>query len=152
MTVTDDEVRASAPRASRTIGIEAFVDLDETDPVHFEQPCSRVPDREAAKPYRLRVDATTDLGEVAMGRFVLRPKLHRVAIRPLDGVVRLATMRDANEIVPVADVMGTPGGDDERRAERARARDGPSAGGGHGGRARSRGMPRRLRRGGRGPA
>ena len=105
VTVTDDEMRALAPKASRTIDIEDFVDLDRIDPIYFEQPYYLAPDPNAVKPYRLLVDAMTDLRKVAIGRIVMRSKERLVAIRPLDGLLCLETMRYEDEVVPVADVI-----------------------------------------------
>lgn len=105
VTVTDEEMKALAPKASRTIDVEDFVDLDDIDPVYFEQPYYLVPDPNAIKPYRLLVDAMTELRKVAIGRFVMRSKERLVAIRPLDGLLCLETMRYADEIVPAADVV-----------------------------------------------
>ena len=36
--LTDAELAAAAPRKTRTIEIEAFVDLDGVDPIHFDHP------------------------------------------------------------------------------------------------------------------
>jgi DNA end-binding protein Ku len=105
VTVTDDEMRSLSPKASRTIDIEDFVDLDEIDPVYFEQPYYLAPDPNSLKPYRLLVEAMADLRKVAIGRFVMRAKEHLVAIRPVDGVLCLETMRYADEIVPSAEVV-----------------------------------------------
>lgn len=105
VTVTDDEMKALAPKASRTIDIEDFVDLDDIDPVYFEQPYYLAPDPNAVKPYRLLVDAMTELRKVAIGRFVMRSKERLVAIRPVDGLLCLETMRYADEIVPATDVV-----------------------------------------------
>jgi len=105
VTVTDDEMRALAPKASRTIDIEDFVDLDRIDPIYFEQPYYLAPDPNSVKPYRLLVDAMTDLRKVAIGRIVMRSKERLVAIRPLDGLLCLETMRYEDEVVPVADVI-----------------------------------------------
>jgi len=105
VTVTDDEMKALAPKASRTIDIEDFVDLDDIAPVYFEQPYYLAPDPQAIKPYRLLVEAMTELRKVAIGRFVMRSKERLVAIRPVDGVLCLETMRYADEIVPAADVV-----------------------------------------------
>ena len=105
VTISDDEMRALAPKASRTIDIEDFVDLDDIDPVFFEQPYFLAPDPNALKPYRLLLDAMTELRKVAIGRFVMRSKEHLVAIRPVDGLLCLETMRYADEIVPAADVV-----------------------------------------------
>jgi DNA end-binding protein Ku len=93
------EIEALAPKASKAIEIEDFVDLDQIDPVFFEQPYYLVPDKTAAKPYRLLVDAMTELNKVAVGRFVLRSKEHLVAIRPVHGVLTLEMMRFADEVL-----------------------------------------------------
>src|ERR1039457_5457912 len=62
--VDDEEIRALAPKSSRMIEIEDFVNLDDIDPVYFEQPCYLTPDATAVKPYRLLVDAMTELRKV----------------------------------------------------------------------------------------
>jgi DNA end-binding protein Ku len=103
--VTDDEMKALAPKASRTIEIEDFVDLDEIDPVYFEQPYYLAPDASAVRPYKLLVEAMTELRKVAVGRLVMRSKESLVAIRPVDGVLCLETMRYADEVLPPANVL-----------------------------------------------
>jgi DNA end-binding protein Ku len=97
--VEPEEIDALAPKASKAIEIEDFVDLGQIDPVFFEQPYYLVPDKNAAKPYRLLVDAMTELNKVAVGRFVLRSKEHLVAIRPVGGVLCLEMMRFADEVL-----------------------------------------------------
>jgi DNA end-binding protein Ku len=97
--VEPEEIDALAPKASKAVEIEDFVDLDQIDPVFFEQPYYLVPDKNAAKPYRLLVDAMTELNKVAVGRFVLRSKEHLVAIRPVGGVLCLEMMRFADEVL-----------------------------------------------------
>jgi DNA end-binding protein Ku len=99
-------MKALAPKASRTIDIEDFVDLDQIDPIYFEQPYYLAPDPNALKPYRLLLDAMADLRKVAIGRFVMRSKEHLVAIRPVDGLLCLETMRYADEIVAPGEVVG----------------------------------------------
>src|SRR5260370_24427373 len=98
--VDDDEMQALAPKSSRMIEIEDFVDLDEIDPVYFEQPYYLTPDATALKPYRLLVEAMGELRKVAIGRVVMRSKERLVAIRPVDGVLCLETMRYADEVLP----------------------------------------------------
>ena len=123
VTVSDDEMKALAPKASRTIDIEDFVDLDDIDPVYFEQPYYLAPDPNAIKPYRLLVDAMTELRKVAVGRFVMRSKERLVAIRPVDGLLCLETMRYADEIVPATEVvppLGEGAEPSERELEMAR--------------------------------
>ena len=109
-----DELASLKPKASRQIEIEDFVDLADIDPVFFEQPYYLIPDKENAKAYRLLVDVMEDLGKVAIGRFVLRSKEALVAIRPLDGVLVLETMRFADEVLaadreqPLAEAASEP--------------------------------------------
>ena len=101
------ELDALAPKASHTIEIEDFVDLADIDPIFFDTPYYVMVDEKAAKPYRLLVDAMTELGKVAVGRVVLRAKERLVAIRPVDGMLCVETMRYADEIVDPAS-LGLP--------------------------------------------
>jgi DNA end-binding protein Ku len=108
--VEKEELDSLAPKASHTIDIEDFVDIADIDPVYFDTPYYVMVDEKAAKPYRLLVDAMTELGKVAIGRVVIRAKERLVAIRPLDGMLCVETMRYADEVVDPA-TLGIP--DDE---------------------------------------
>jgi DNA end-binding protein Ku len=103
--VADDEMKGLAPKASRTIEIEDFVELDQIDPIYFENPYYLAPDATAVKPYKLLVEAMTELRKVAIGRLVMRSKESLVAIRPVDGVLCLETMRYADEVLPAEGVV-----------------------------------------------
>jgi DNA end-binding protein Ku len=121
--VDTDELKAFAPTATHTIEIEDFVDLADIDPVFFEQPYYVIPDKNASKPYRLLVEAMTSLQKVAIGRIVIRSKEHLVAIRPVDGVLCVETMRYADEVVDIDSLEGVPGEDvavNERELQMAR--------------------------------
>jgi len=113
VTVESEELDTLAPKATRAIDIEDFVDLTDIDPVYFEQPYYLVPDKDTAKPYKLLVDTMTELGKVAIGRFVLRSKEHLAAIRPIDGVLCLEMMRYADEVIAPDAVEGVPAEDAE---------------------------------------
>jgi DNA end-binding protein Ku len=121
--VENEEIAGLKPKASRQIEIEDFVDLADIDPVYFEQPYYLVPDKDNAKAYRLLSDVMEDLGKVAVGRFVLRSKEALVAIRPVDGVLVLETMRFADEVLapdreqPLAEPASEPS---DREKEMAR--------------------------------
>jgi DNA end-binding protein Ku len=97
--VDDEDVKALAPKASRTIEIEDFVDLEQIDPLYFEQPYYLAPEEQALKPYKLLVDAMAELKKVAIGRIIMRSKERLVAIRPVDGVLCVETMRYADEVL-----------------------------------------------------
>ena len=117
--VEDDELESLRPKASHTIEIEDFVDLDEIDPLYFEQPYYLVPDERGVKPYKLLVDAMTELNKVAIGRIVMRSKERLVAIRPLDGMLCVETMRYADEVV-ARDGLDPRGRGDVELTERER--------------------------------
>jgi DNA end-binding protein Ku len=121
--VDDEEMRALAPKASRMIEIEDFVDLEEIDPLFFEQPYYLAPDAAALKPYRLLVEAMSELHKVAIGRVVIRSKESLVAIRPLDGILCLETMRYADEVQPRSGLIpedAAPADPSEREVAMAR--------------------------------
>ena len=94
------EIETLRPKGSHEIEIEEFVDLDDIDPIYFEQPYYLVPDKRGEKPYALLLDAMTSLNKVAIGRIVMRSKERLVAIRPVDGALCVETMRYADEVLP----------------------------------------------------
>ncbi len=100
VTVEADELESLRPKGSHAIDIEEFVDLDEIDPIYFEQPYYLVPDKRGVKPYKLLVEAMTESNKVAIGRIVVRSKERLVAIRPVDDMLCIETMRYADEVIP----------------------------------------------------
>jgi DNA end-binding protein Ku len=105
--VTDEELAAAEPRKTRTIDIEAFVDLDEVDPIYFDHPYLLAPagDSEGTlRAYRLLVKAMESSERVALGRFVMRTKEYLVAVAVRDGVLALTTMRFHDEVRSTKDV------------------------------------------------
>ena len=103
--VEPSEIETLRPKGGHEIEIEEFVDLDDIDPLYFEQPYYLVPDKRGEKPYALLVDAMKSLNKVAIGRVVMRSKERLVAIRPLGDALCVETMRYADEVVPVADLV-----------------------------------------------
>jgi DNA end-binding protein Ku len=106
VTITRDELSELDPKKTRAIEIQDFVDLDDIDPIYFEQPYYLGPDKGAAKAYALLVQAMKESRKVAVARFVLRNKEHLAAIRPMDDVLTLATMRFHDEVSSPQDLDG----------------------------------------------
>jgi DNA end-binding protein Ku len=107
VTITADELASVAPRASRTVDIEDFVEIDEIDPIYFENTYYLAPDGDgAAKAYALLLQAMEKEERVAIGRFVMRTKEYLCAIRPFDGVLALNTMLFPDEVVEKSVVPG----------------------------------------------
>lgn len=104
--VTDDELAALAPKASRMIDISDFVDGAEIDPVFYDSPYYLVPEELARKSYVLLCRAMEESNRVAIATFVMRTKQYLVAIRPVDGALMMSTMVYADEVVSPADIPG----------------------------------------------
>jgi DNA end-binding protein Ku len=101
-----DELSELDPKKTRAIEIQDFVDLDDIDPIYFEQPYYLGPDKGAERAYALLVQAMKDARKVAIARFVLRNKEHLAAIRPMDDVLTLTTMRFHDEVSSPQDLDG----------------------------------------------
>jgi DNA end-binding protein Ku len=111
--ITPEELEALDPKATRSIEIEDFVDLDQIDPVHYERPYYLVPERGATKAYALLLQAMKDANKVAIARMVLRTKQYLAAIRPMGDVLCLETLLFSDEVVPTEDLEGLPDSDVE---------------------------------------
>jgi DNA end-binding protein Ku len=106
--VTPEELESLDPKASRTVDIQEFVDLDEIDPVYFDSTYYMVPDKGAAKAYALLLEAMRQSKKVAIARVVLRQKQHLVALRPLNNALSMETMLYADEVVSTDSLEGLP--------------------------------------------
>jgi len=120
--VEQSEIDTLRPKAGHEIDIEEFVDLDEIDPLYFEQPYYLVPDARGVKPYKLLVEAMKELNKVAIGRIIVRSKERLVAIRTVDDMLCIETMRYADEVVSRDNLVPDDGDVDLTDRELAMAR------------------------------
>lgn len=126
VTLTRDELAELDPKKTRAIEIHDFVDIEDIDPIYFEQPYYLGPDKGAAKAYSLLVAAMNDSRKAAIARFVLRNKEHLAAIRPMGDVLTMATMRFHDEVTDPDDLEGDlfteerPSKPDKRELEMAK--------------------------------
>src|SRR5207249_3017364 len=97
--VDAQELDALAPEKTKTIEIEDFVELSQIDPIFYDHPYYLAPGTGGAKPYRLLLEAMRETEKVAIARVVIRSKEQLVAIRSMDGVLEMATMLFADEII-----------------------------------------------------
>ena len=105
--LTDAELATAAPRRTRTIEIEAFVDLEDVDPIYYDHPYVLMPVGDAegtVRAYRLLLEVMEKTSRAALGRFVLRTKEYLALIRARDGRLVLTTMLWHDEVRPAADV------------------------------------------------
>ena len=81
MPIDKDEMAALAPKKTRAIEVQDFVDLGEIDPIYFDSPYYLGPAEGAEKAYSLLASAMEASGKVAIARFVFRNKEHLAALR-----------------------------------------------------------------------
>ena len=124
--ITKDELEELDPKKTRAIEIQDFVDLDDIDPIYFDHPYYLGPDKGAERAYALLVKAMDDSHKVAIARFVLRNRESLAALRPMDGVMTMATMRFADEVVSPRELEEVLGEDVEQPKKQG-ARDGQGA-------------------------
>src|SRR3954447_3615806 len=104
-----DELDAAAGAQSRLIEVEEFVCQADVDPVMFDKTYYLGSQDKGKDAYRLLHDALEKSDRAGIGRWVFHNREYLVAIRALDGVVGMHTMRFADELVPVKDLdLPTP--------------------------------------------
>ena len=94
------ELEALAPKKTKTIEIEDFVELAQIDPIFYDHPYYLAPGPGGAKPYRLLLEAMAETERVAIARVVIRSKEQLVALRPMGDALGMATMIFADEVLP----------------------------------------------------
>lgn len=103
--VTRDELKAMDPASDKSVSIEAFVDLEEIDPVFYERTYYVSPEgRGSAKAYALLAHALEKSGRVAIARIVLSTAQHMCVLRAVDGKLVLTTMVFGDEVEAKPDV------------------------------------------------
>jgi DNA end-binding protein Ku len=127
--LTDEELGGVAPEQTRTIDVEAFVELAAIDPVYLDHPYVLLPAGEnegTLRAYQLLVDVIARTGRAALGRFVLRSRQSLVVVREREGLLALSTLRFHDEVRAPEEVLGdgataggdAPGGEEVDRAVR----------------------------------
>jgi DNA end-binding protein Ku len=94
-----DEVAAAAGDRAHVVSLEAFVEAGAIDPVFYEKTYYAGAGDKGADAYRLLRDALEQTGRAGLGRFTFHNREYLSAVRPLDGVLALHTMRFADELV-----------------------------------------------------
>ena len=131
----NDELKAAAGDRGKVVHLEEFVDAAEIDPVFYEK-TYYAGSRDAEDAYRLLHEALRRSGCAGIGRFTFHDREYLVAVRALDDVIALHTLRFHDEVVEPDDLdldLGRakprPKEVPDGRAARRLARTGLRAGG-----------------------
>ena len=98
-----DEVKAAAGTRGKVVHLEEFVDAADIDPVFYEK-TYYAGSREAEDAYRLLHEALRKSGRAGIGRFTFHDREYLVAVRALDDVIALHTLRFHDEVVAPDDL------------------------------------------------
>ncbi|HRX84691.1 MAG TPA: Ku protein [Phycisphaerae bacterium] len=105
-----EELEQVAPEAAQTVEIEAFVDLDQIDPMYFDKPYYLEPGKKGAKGYALLREVLRASGRVGIARVVIRSRQYIAAMAPRDDALVLTLLRYPQEIASM-DELDLPGDD-----------------------------------------
>jgi DNA end-binding protein Ku len=105
VTITEDDLAQLEGERGKQIEILQFVDQSEIDPIMFEDSYylggGKVGSEKTVRPskaYALLANAMASSGLVAIAEFTMRAKTHIAAIRVVEGVLVLHTLRWADEV------------------------------------------------------
>jgi DNA end-binding protein Ku len=102
--LTKDEIQAPARERGKTIDLEDFVPADQIDPVFYDTPYWLGPQKDSDEAYSVLLAALEKTGLVGIGRFALRTREQLVALYPVDGALRISTMRFHDEVIAPDDL------------------------------------------------
>jgi DNA end-binding protein Ku len=85
--------------AAKVIEIEDFVAVEQIDPVFYDRTYYVGAQAQGEEAYEVLYEALRRAGRVGIGRFVFHNKEQLVALRPLEGLLGLHSMRFHDEVV-----------------------------------------------------
>jgi DNA end-binding protein Ku len=101
---TEDEIKAMAEEASKTIEITEFVPLAKVDPIYFESAYYLGPDKGGEKAYKLLTEAMLQTGRCALAKWAARGKQYLTLMRPVEGGLVMQVLNYADEVRPFSEV------------------------------------------------
>jgi DNA end-binding protein Ku len=105
--LSDEDFRRANVDASKTVDIQAFVDLKDIPPPFFETPYYLAPGKRGEKAYALLRDALKKSGKAGIATVVIRTRQYLAAVVPQDEVLLMDTLRYADELKDVEE-LGIP--------------------------------------------
>jgi DNA end-binding protein Ku len=102
--ISKDEIKAAAGGRTKTIPIEDFVPVDEVDPVYYDKTYYVGAREGGEQAYKTLLKALEKTGRAGIGRMTFHDREYLVAIRALDDVIGLHTVRFDDALVPAAEL------------------------------------------------
>jgi len=102
--LSDADFRQANVKATQTIDLMAFVDMQEIPPLLFEKPYYLVPGKRGEKVYALLREALRKSGKAAVAQIVIRVKQHLAVLVAEDDAIVLNTLRYPEEVRDTKDL------------------------------------------------
>jgi DNA end-binding protein Ku len=99
-----EEIKALEEVGTHAVEISEFVPIESIDPVYFDKTYYLAPDKGAAKPYALLVEALRQSGRCGVGRWAARGKGYLVILRPLGAVLAMQQLHYAADVRRASEV------------------------------------------------
>lgn len=96
--VSEADFAKANPKATKTLDIQDFVDLEDVDPLMFETPYYLIPGKSGEKGYLLLRKTLERTKKAAITQFVMHKKEHLGAIMPRGDYLILEVLRYAHEV------------------------------------------------------
>jgi DNA end-binding protein Ku len=102
--LSKEDLKAANPKATQEIEIEDFVDYADIDLMFLEKPYYIVPQKSGVKGYYLLAQALEKSKKVAIGKIVIRTKMHLAMMMVKDGHLILELLRFRHEVLESKDI------------------------------------------------
>jgi DNA end-binding protein Ku len=103
--VTEEELDSVSPERSRTIEIIQFIDIEDVDPIYYDNPYYLTPSKGGEKAFRLLVEVMRRTGKAGVAKLVLSEREDLVVIRSVNDVLSLVTLHYTDEILSDEDIL-----------------------------------------------
>jgi len=100
--LSDADFKNANVKATQTIEIANFTDVDNIGAIYFDTPYYLTAERGGSKPYALLSQTLNATRKVAVGSFVMRGRQHLCVVMADGDQLMLVTLRFADEILPPA--------------------------------------------------
>ncbi len=96
--VTDKDFERVNIKSNQMVDIREFVNLDDIDPMFFDEPYFLAPEKGGEKAYALLRDALKDSGKVGIAKVSIRTREHLAAVKPNGNALVLELMHFPDEL------------------------------------------------------
>ncbi len=102
--LSDAEIRGANPKATQSVDILCFADLQEVSFLYLDTPYYLAPDKKGEKVYALLREALKKTGKIGIALVVMHTKQHLAALIPAGNALVLNTLRWATELRDAKDL------------------------------------------------